>query len=516
MHQEEKDAEVIRLELSLNVIGERLGLDYSCIRIANRVARKFTSVRMYDKKLNIHRPGTLYIADPEEIEARSISSAQWGFALTSMPTSSMGTCDYLYMDLPISKTELLSQILVIYENVTDWVIRFQNQLIENSDIGWLAEAIPELIQHPFYIADTSFKVLVFSNHPEMKQISVSWRYFWQYKYLPLDLVERLRACGDVDRMKNFTSATFYRSVNFNHPFITYTLRSNEQVIGFLFVIGMYQNVIKGDIELTDLVGDLINRYMGSSELYTRTIGLVYEGFFRDILRGALTNEDLIRTQLHAFNWKEQDVYCILRTEMDADDFRRQQCFAEDLSGLVDSRSVYHDDAMISILHLPDMAMYVPVCARIGQYARRTHCKSTISEAFRGFTRLPDFYYQVIFCPKKKETEEALCRFRCHMAEYLFENVAHPGTQSTFCVQNLFDIQAYDQKNGTEFFRTLEAYLCHERRLVDTAQSLYIHRNTLIHRLEKIAQLFGDLELDNDKIRLSFQISFKILSVLAEE
>lgn len=51
-----------------------------------------------------------------------------------------------------------------------------------------------------------------------------------------------------------------------------------------------------------------------------------------------------------------------------------------------------------------------------------------------------------------------------------------------------DLVAYDNKRHTELVKTLEAYLDHGGSLVEAAQVLYIHRNTLLHRLQRIEQL----------------------------
>lgn len=50
------------------------------------------------------------------------------------------------------------------------------------------------------------------------------------------------------------------------------------------------------------------------------------------------------------------------------------------------------------------------------------------------------------------------------------------------------LAAYDAERGTVLVKTLESYLDHGGTLVSTAQALFIHRNTLLHRLERIQAL----------------------------
>ena len=72
------------------------------------------------------------------------------------------------------------------------------------------------------------------------------------------------------------------------------------------------------------------------------------------------------------------------------------------------------------------------------------------------------------------------------------------------VQTLVD---YDEKRGTSLTKTLEHYLEQGASLVDAAQSLFIHRNTLLNRMERIEQLCG-IELREPVHRLNLFVALK--------
>jgi sugar diacid utilization regulator len=66
---------------------------------------------------------------------------------------------------------------------------------------------------------------------------------------------------------------------------------------------------------------------------------------------------------------------------------------------------------------------------------------------------------------------------------------------------------YDRERSAELVQTLESYLEHGGALVDTAKSLYIHRNTLLHRLERIESL-TNLNLRDPLHRLNLHAAIK--------
>lgn len=61
-------------------------------------------------------------------------------------------------------------------------------------------------------------------------------------------------------------------------------------------------------------------------------------------------------------------------------------------------------------------------------------------------------------------------------------------QNNTYLQHIHTLAAYDRERNTELVKTLETFLDHGSAMVETAEALYIHRNTLLHRLERIEEL----------------------------
>lgn len=69
-----------------------------------------------------------------------------------------------------------------------------------------------------------------------------------------------------------------------------------------------------------------------------------------------------------------------------------------------------------------------------------------------------------------------------------------------------------EKNGeytAEMIRTLEAFLDHDGRVNEAARELFLHRNTVAYRLEKISELLQvDFKKANDLLRLKLVFMFR--------
>ena len=60
----------------------------------------------------------------------------------------------------------------------------------------------------------------------------------------------------------------------------------------------------------------------------------------------------------------------------------------------------------------------------------------------------------------------------------------------------------------EFLKTLYIYLKNERRTTETVKELYIHRNSLLYRLERIREITG-FQLEDYRERLRMLLSCEI-------
>lgn len=73
---------------------------------------------------------------------------------------------------------------------------------------------------------------------------------------------------------------------------------------------------------------------------------------------------------------------------------------------------------------------------------------------------------------------------------------------------------YDAQNRGSLVKTVEAYFDHHGNISQTAESLFVHRNTLLYRMERIQDLTG-LQLDQANMRLALHLSLKLWQLRPE-
>ena len=92
---------------------------------------------------------------------------------------------------------------------------------------------------------------------------------------------------------------------------------------------------------------------------------------------------------------------------------------------------------------------------------------------------------------------------------LFQLEGNPELEA-FCREALGPLLQYE--GGGDLLETLEAFCERLGNLSQTAEKLFIHRNSLLYRMERISQIAG-LDMNNPDTRLAVHLALKVRKML---
>lgn len=99
------------------------------------------------------------------------------------------------------------------------------------------------------------------------------------------------------------------------------------------------------------------------------------------------------------------------------------------------------------------------------------------------------------------------------ADYYFETFLHQHIgkdhAQEFVSHYLSNLIEYDQDTNSNLVQTLDVFLQYHQNIATASRKLYIHRNTLLYRLEKIESILG-LKLADPSVQLPLSLSLKLL------
>ena len=174
-----------------------------------------------------------------------------------------------------------------------------------------------------------------------------------------------------------------------------------------------------------------------------------------------------------------------------------------------------DEQLIMVFYLLKESMIRSNIEAVIKECRKAF-KSTLFEIGIGsqvleFQRLKQSYDRALIC-------QMLCdRSKSHILSFESLGIlgilitSDPAVLQNFYRKTLGAITDYDHKNGTDYTKTLQSYIMHNKNTAMISNDLFIHRNTVNYRLKKIEDLFT-LDLNDLHTITDFQIAFHILSL----
>ena len=83
---------------------------------------------------------------------------------------------------------------------------------------------------------------------------------------------------------------------------------------------------------------------------------------------------------------------------------------------------------------------------------------------------------------------------------------------SFCHPVVKKVHQYDEEYGTEYLRTLTAYIHFNQGLQENADALYIHRNTMYKRIGFLKDYF-QIDFDNHRLVMKLRVSTQVYSYM---
>lgn len=113
---------------------------------------------------------------------------------------------------------------------------------------------------------------------------------------------------------------------------------------------------------------------------------------------------------------------------------------------------------------------------------------------------------------KKRGKREICFIEDLRLEEAFFEMAKMDIFREFVDETLLELKMHDEKYGTPFLETLKTLAEHHGARKETAETLFLHRNTLAYRIRRIEQLTG-VDLNDPDVLFQVNLVMKILAYM---
>jgi len=229
----------------------------------------------------------------------------------------------------------------------------------------------------------------------------------------------------------------------------------------------------------------------------------------------------LQDRVQALNLKlQQNLYVVVIRYEDDGLNRSALIYLRDLfATLIDgSIGVLYQDAIVLLL---DRKKNIPMTdtdfLNLKKSLKEHHLVSGISRRFHKLADLRIHYEQAVAAIELGPLAHPIDSFYTYDKLAFYHLINLSGKEKDlkkFCDPLIFELLEYDEKNKTEFSKSLYEYLISGSNAKSTAFRLGIHRNTMDYRIRKIEEILN-INLSNPSLVWSLYCSFKVFEVTGD-
>lgn len=494
---------------------EILSTDYVIDVVYSSSHIDIQDIALIDNKHIQDNDSTLYFGYDKQINSNAFIPHQCILAHTNHPTPSLkNNGNYAFVEenllFPIfNEVKKIIQIKNSKAISLDDLPRIAN---ETRSIDTLIDNASLRIENALLFCDMNYKIIAHSS--TIPIVDPLWESNIKQGFCSYEFISEVKQMNLI----RTASPTTTKAVEVTCPKSPYRKLSskvfhNKIQIGFLLLIEgehkiqPYHHDMLG--EISDIISNAITCYIPD---LIEEINLPQQLLY-DLLIGAPPKDILPRLSNIVFP-PQMVVLFIKPTQFLGRNHLNKYTYINLKTLIPETIATYHQNGIVAIIpyeNPQEKDDYTPV--NLLEFTTTEFVRIGISNPFSNIEKFVNHFNQSFSAlehGQRLNSEEAICHYSDYQIFDLFSEIKSPEILGRFCHPALETLRQYDYKNGTALYETLCMYLKNKKSIKATSSELYIHRNSLVYRLNRITEIC-QIDLDDLNtvflLHLSFQIDF---------
>ena len=432
-------------------------------------------------------------------------------------------CTILYYVQRLDLAACHNRLSALFARFQKWDSDLEMLLKNNGSLQDIFDVSEPFFENPLYTWDGAYRIQAMTRsipaeHPLLEV-------YVQTNRVPQQILAQLTGIRDslLYETSHYKTMQLYYPPNISN--LAYALRSirSGSQIALVFVsyfVNTPPSIVQ--LELLEALSKKIERYVQERIPRSSHQAMLYEPFIIDLIEGNLQNKEDICERLKLIKLPYEMKYRIHyitapKSNAPVTNYLRQGCKRY----LPHAKTLLYKDAVL-ILDQEGRDSREPeelesLFATGRDSLKRMGAACGVSSAFFDLSKTRIAYMQAVAAcelGRMHEPEKVLYRYRdyylYHILEVCSKSMEIDLEQLYFI--RLDELEEQDRLTNNDNVRLLEIYLRNNRNISNTAREMFLHRNSVIYRLERVFDLLQVPAQDPD-VQLRLLISFHIRRML---
>lgn len=506
------------MHLSANLISYHLKKEYQGLQSSDWLSCEplLKYVVRYDGNM-LAENGIIYLIDDPALPLpnQRLSKNMAIFAGDCANISEQNYPNYCFLPADTDMGKLLLFLQEVFERYRQWDQHLVDSLLSHASVQELVDLTEDIISNPMMVISMNFTIIASRDLPfvgELKNAVLGSTEATQ------PLVNALKQDINYEEAYNRTGYFYYPGNHIATPKLCANIRKSTKTIYRLMVY-------EGEIPLDDTFGFLLEHLakMISHALTANTgqdsdTAYTINKIFLELLTTPSADYVEISRQFSTLGWLSSHYYQCVLIRLALHDMKNLtvHSICNYVENAVPSSCAlnYQGNALVFINLTLCPLSQGELFRKLSDFVHTSRLLAGCSRKMLGHFNFYRQYLQASATLQAGERQNPTNRFHYFddiALYYIFEQTTKKLPAYMICHEKLLDLKNEDETNQTQLYRTLRCFLENCQGITRTAEDLFIHRSTLLYRLEKIKKILGT-DFSDPQEFLYFFLSFYLLDM----
>lgn len=374
-------------------------------------------------------------------------------------------------------------------------------LRSHSNLYHIAEQISEFMKNPIIIIDKNYRVKAYSDIKELSDkvwLENISKGFCSYEFITF-----------VNEMKEISA-----SPNNPTPFDLFCSFSPfQRWVTKIYLHGKLKGYILVIVE-NDLLDDeqkkllldsskIISTWFEANSQQYNPANTNHKQLLLDLLDDTSNNPTILKEKIKIYptNFKKNFIILVFNLKEASYQEFVEGSISREITTLFNRSHIFYEDNIVLLYDFnSDHFTENSKMTELTNFIKKSHISVGISNTFEDLTHFKKYYIEakkVLWIKEDLQLSEQIIHYK-HVGFYAFlRDLSTENLDLDIYLHPTLNILTqYDLTNNTNFYETLYIYLKNQLNTVATGKELFIHRNTVKYRIDKIIKL-TDTDFNNE-------------------
>ena len=380
---------------------------------------------------------------------------------------------------------------------------------ETRDLDMVLNAASMKLGNSLIFSDINFKIISYST--SIPVTDFLWKEHIERGFCSYEFISAVRQLESVRKAAYTTDAVEVTCSE--SPYRKFSskvfLKGNQ--VGFVLMIEGETTVTPSHIEAMSDISRAVSYTVAHYQPYLIQSGGRHQQLLYDLLIG--TPPEALTIHLSSLRFPPRMAALSLRpTRYLGVRHLREHVGPAILEALPNSHFTFHEDGIAVLLSLGNGAdLSSEQLKTLETFAAAEHVRIGVANGFSSIQHFARGYAQArsaLTLGERLDREQPVYRYLDYQFYDLLAQVPKGTHLGLYCHPALTLLRQYDSRGDGALYHTLRVYLECGCSIKEAADALFIHRNSLAYRLDRIAEI-GQVDLESPSTRFLLRVSYRI-------